>query len=77
MQMMAAGVDKHYLVRYLAEYFENESGDLIQVELPLEQRIYWSEIDKDEKVQNELKELIRTAAEERDLLIQIYQKPIL
>lgn len=76
MQMMAAGVDKHYLVRYLAEYFENESGDLIQVEMPLEQRIYWSEINKDEKVQNELRELIRTAAEERDLLIEIYKKPI-
>lgn len=77
MQMMAVGVEKHYLVRYLAEYFENESGDLIPCELPLEQRIFYSEIKADKAVQKEILEMIKTAVEERDLLIKIYKQPII
>lgn len=77
MQMMAVGVDKHYLVRYLAQYFENESGDLIEVDLPLEQRIFYSEITKDEAVQEEIRSMIKSAVEERDLLIKIFKQPIL
>jgi hypothetical protein len=77
MQMMSVGVDKHYLVRYLAEYFEDEAGELIQVELPLEERIYYATITKDEAACDELKRLIADAVKERDLLIKIYQQPIL
>lgn len=77
MQMMSVGVDKHYLVRYLAEYFESENGDLVQCELPLEQRIYYSEIKADKAVQEEILELIKSAVEERELLIEIYKKPII
>lgn len=77
MQMMAVGVDTHYLVRYLAEYFEDENGDLIPCELPLEQRIYYSEIKADKEVQKEILEMIKSAVEERDLLIKIYKQPII
>jgi len=86
-QMMAATVhnatlglspvNEHYLVRYLAEYFEDENGDLIQVELPVEERIFWSHIKADKKYQDEISEMIRTASAERDLLIQIFKQPII
>ncbi len=77
MQMMSVGVNKHYLVRYLAEYFEDEAGELIQVELPLEERIYYAEIKKDEAVCDELKRIISEAVKERDMLISIYKQPII
>jgi hypothetical protein len=77
MQMMSVGVAEHYLVRYLAEYFEDEMGELIKCELPLEQRIYIAVIKRDEAVCKELDSLIKSAANERDMLIEIYKKSIL
>jgi len=87
MQMMSATVhnaflnlppvEEHYLVRYLAEYFEDEQGELVQVELPIEERIFWSHIKADKDCQKEITEMIRTASDERDLLIQIFKKPII
>ena len=76
MQMMSCGVNKHYLVRYLAEWFEVD-GEMVQCELPLEQRIFWSVITRDEAVCSELDELIKSAAAERDKLVEIFKQPII
>jgi YqaJ-like recombinase protein len=77
MQMMALKVDTHYLVRYLTASETDFDGNKIEYNLPIESRIYWKVIKSDKKVQDELLEMIEQAANERDLLVEIFKKPIL
>lgn len=77
-QMMATGCDKHYLVRYLAEYFEDKkTGDLVKIDLPVQTRIYWHVIHRDEKTCEDIRNEIKLASEERDKLVEIFKQPII
>lgn len=77
-QMLATGTNQHYLVRYLAEYFEDRNtGDLVKIDLPLESRIFWQIIKRDEEVCKQILLNVEQAAKERDLLVKIYKQPLL
>lgn len=77
MQMMALGVKEHYLVRYLTAMDIDFDGNKIEYNLPLDVRLFYKKIIADEKVQNEILEKVEQAAKERDVLVEIFKKPIL
>jgi hypothetical protein len=76
-QMLAADVQEHYLVRYLPKAFEDKSGNYVENKLPLEARIFWQVIKRDEKICDEIKSLVAIAAAERDLLVKIFEQQII
>lgn len=77
MQMKALNVNEHYLIRYLADEFEDELGNMVKVTLPIQARIFWQLIKRDNKICDELDRIIETAATERDLLVKIFKQPII
>lgn len=70
-QMMAAKCDVGILFRYLTSYVEDFHGNKIEIDLPLEKRIFYKEIKADKVVQEQIEEQIEAAAKERDILIEI------
>lgn len=76
-QMLAVGVDKHYLVRYLPEEFDDKYGNPIKNKMPIEQRIFWQIIERDNEVCGEILELVKQAVEERDLYYKIFTQQII
>ena len=77
MQMLALGVDTHYLVRYLTKSDLDYEGNKVEYNLPLNVRLYWKRITADKSVQDDILSLVEAAATERDLLVEIFTKPIL
>jgi hypothetical protein len=76
-QMLATNTKEHYLVRYLAEYFEDKTGELVKIDLPVESRIFWHVIKRDEEVCKQILINVEQAAKERDILVKIFKQPIL
>lgn len=70
-------VTEHYLVRYLTSMDIDYDGNKIEYNLPLESRLFYKIIKQDVEVQNKILELVEIAAKERDVLINIFKKPIL
>lgn len=70
-------VKEHYLVRYLTSTQYDDDGNKIEINLPIEARIFYKLIKADEAVQNQMLNEIKKAAEQRDLLISIFVRPIL
>lgn len=70
-------VTEHYLVRYLTSADVDYYGNTIEYDLPLETRIFWAKITADKKWQDEFLAHVDSAANERDLLIEIMRKPII
>lgn len=76
-QMMALNVDRHLLVWYLTSMDTTFEGDKVEYNIPLETRLFYTEIKADPKVQDMLLKEVEQAAKERDLIIEILRKPIL
>jgi hypothetical protein len=76
-QMMSLGVDTHYLVRYLTKSDLDYEGNKIEYNLPLNVRLYWKKITADPIVQQSILDAVELAAKERDLLIEIFTKPMI
>jgi hypothetical protein len=70
-------VNKHILVRYLTAMDLDDLGNTIEYDLPLESRMFCKEIVADEEIQNQILTLIEQASNERDLLVEIFRKPII
>jgi hypothetical protein len=70
-------VKEHYLVRYLTSTQYDDDGNKIEIDLPLEARIFYKLIKADEAVQNQMLKEIEKAVEQRDLLISIFIRPII
>lgn len=70
-------VIKHYLVRYMTSSVIDDDGNKIEYNLPIESRMFYAVILADEKVQSDLRLQIAQAAAERDILIELFKRPIL
>ena len=70
-------VDKHYLVRYLTSTNYDFDGNKIEIDLPIESRIFYKVINVDYDVQKSILDEVEIASEQRDKLIQILTKPII
>lgn len=71
-------VTEHYLVRYLTNcYYNEDTGEKIEYDLPIETRMFWKVIKADPKVQEQILKEVEQASKERDLLVEIFKKPIL
>lgn len=69
-------VTEHYLSRYLTKMDFDDLGTKYEYNIPLNVRLFYQIIKADEKVQNEILELVELASQERDLIVQILNKPI-
>jgi hypothetical protein len=76
MQMMAMGVNEHYLVRYLTAMDTDYYGNTVEYDLPLNVRLFYQKIIADKRIQNQILYIVSEAAKERDLLVKIYKSPI-
>lgn len=76
MQMLAMGATKHYLVRYLTSCDIDFDGNKIEYDLPLDVRLFYKVITEDKKVQAEILKAVELASVERDVLVEIFKKPI-
>lgn len=70
-------VDHHYLVRYLTNWEMDDDGNKVEIDLPLEVRMFWKLIKKDEAFCKRVPIISQDAAFERDALIKIFKTPIL
>ncbi len=81
-QMLAASinlgytVNEHYVVRYLTSIDDDNNGNIIEYDLPLETRIFYKKIYRSEFVQNQWLEKVKYAAKKRDKLVKIFKQPI-
>jgi hypothetical protein len=76
MQMLSMGVDTGYLVRYLTSANVDENGNKHEYNLPLDVRLFFREIKKDEKIQEAILAEVEKAAAERDIIVEQLKKPI-
>jgi len=70
-------VESHYLVRYLTSTNYDFDGNKIEIDLPLESRIFYKIIKADYEVQQKILDAVEIASQERDKLIEILTKPII
>ncbi len=77
MQMLAMNVEEHYLVRYLTAMDIDYEGNKIEYDLPLNVRLFYQKINADKRVQAQILGLVEAAVKERDLLVEIFRKPLL
>jgi hypothetical protein len=70
-------VTNHYLVRYLTSTNYDFDGNKIEIDLPLNVRIFYKIIKADLKVQAKILQEVAQASEQRDALIQILKQPII
>lgn len=71
-------VTKHYLVRYLTSCLIDDDGMKIEIDLPIESRMFWKEITFDQLFYDTiLQPNIDSAAEERDKYVTIFKQPII
>jgi len=77
MQMMSLKTDIGYLVRYLTSANVDQDGNKYEYDLPLDVRLFYKEVKKDEKVQEEILKAVEKAAEERDQLVEQLKTPFI
>ena len=70
-------VTNHYLVRYLTSTNYDFDGNKIEIDLPLNVRIFYKIIHADLEVQAKILQEVAQASEQRDALIQILKQPII
>jgi hypothetical protein len=70
-------VTNHYLVRYLTSTNYDFDGNKIEIDLPLNVRIFYKIIKADLEVQAKILHEVAQASEQRDALIQILKQPII
>jgi len=70
-------VINHYLVRYLTSTNYDFDGNKIEIDLPLNVRIFYKIVKADLEVQSKILQEVAQASEQRDALIQILKQPII
>jgi hypothetical protein len=70
-------VTKHYLVRYLTSTNYDFDGNKIEIDLPLNVRIFYKIVKADFEVQEKILQEVEQASKQRDALIQILTQPII
>jgi hypothetical protein len=70
-------VTNHYLVRYLTSTNYDFDGNKIEIDLPLNVRIFYKIVKADLEVQSKILQEVAVASEQRDALIQILKQPII
>jgi hypothetical protein len=70
-------VTNHYLVRYLTSTNYDFDGNKIEIDLPLNVRIFYKIVKADLEVQAKILQEVAAASEQRDALIQILKQPII
>jgi len=70
-------VTNHYLVRYLTSTNYDFDGNKIEIDLPLNVRIFYKIVKADLEVQAKILHEVESASEQRDALIQILKQPII
>jgi len=70
-------VTNHYLVRYLTSTNYDFDGNKIEIDLPLNVRIFYKIVKADLEVQAKILQEVAQASEQRDALIQILKQPII
>jgi hypothetical protein len=70
-------VTNHYLVRYLTSTNYDFDGNKIEIDLPLNVRIFYKIIKADLEVQAKILQEVAQASEQRDALIKILKQPII
>lgn len=70
-------VESHYLVRYLTSTNYDFDGNKIEIDLPLNVRIFYKIVKADLEVQAKILQEVAQASEQRDALIQILKQPII
>ena len=69
-------VTNHYLVRYLTSTNYDFDGNKIEIDLPLNVRIFYKIVHADLEVQAKILQEVEAASNQRDALIQILTQPI-
>lgn len=77
MQMLALNTDVGYLVRYLTSANVDDYGNKYEYNLPLETRLFYKKITKDEQAQEKILKAVEKAAKERDILVEQLKKPFI
>jgi hypothetical protein len=70
-------VTNHYLVRYLTSTNYDFDGNKIEIDLPLNVRIFYKIVKADLEVQAKILQAVAAASEQRDALINILKQPII
>jgi hypothetical protein len=70
-------VTNHYLVRYLTSTNYDFDGNKIEIDLPLNVRIFYKIIHADLEVQAKILQEVEAASKQRDALINILKQPII
>jgi hypothetical protein len=70
-------VTNHYLVRYLTSTNYDFDGNKIEIDLPLNVRIFYKIVHADLEVQAKILHEVAQASEQRDALINILKQPII
>jgi hypothetical protein len=70
-------VTNHYLVRYLTSTNYDFDGNKIEIDLPLNVRIFYKIVKADLEVQAKILQEVAQASEQRDALINILKQPII
>lgn len=76
MQMMATGAKKGYLARYLTSSYTDDYGNKYEFDIPIEVRLFYSEIEEDLWVQDQILQKIESAEKLKQEYIQLLLKKI-
>jgi hypothetical protein len=76
MQMMATGAKKGYLARYLTSSYTDDYGNKFEFDIPVDVRMFYSEIKEDLAVQNQIRSKIEMAEKLKQDYIQLLLKKI-
>jgi hypothetical protein len=76
MQMMATGSSKGYLARYLTSSYVDDYGNKYEFDLPLDVRLFYSEIHEDLSVQREIIDRIDKAESLKQDYIKLLKQKI-
>jgi hypothetical protein len=74
MQMLATGAKDAYLARYLTNSFTDQYGNKKEFDLPIEQRLFITKLERDEKVLLDIQNKIDIAQELKDEYISKFIK---
>jgi hypothetical protein len=74
MQMLCTGAKKGYLARYLTNSIVDEYGNKTEYDIPLDERIFWTELNADEEVHQQIIDKVKAAEAIKQGFIQSFKK---
>ena len=69
-QMLATGAKSSFLVRYLSNNLNFSDGSSLAINLPLTARLFWTEVQADEEIQDQIVQKIKQAEVYKQEVIQ-------